>query len=160
MKGGFKVRIRLLKNKDINDVVKLIIYSYAKEDKTRRWNEETAMEYLRRIYKLNKEMCFVAVDGEKIVSIALCIIRPEFSKNILVSDMLLVHPEYREKGLATRLMQKICIKAKNKYNIQSIETSIYTLLDFPVMWYEAIGFKKKKNIELLEAKLDNVLNKL
>lgn len=154
------MRIRLLKSKDIEEVIKLIIYSYYKEEKNRRWDESIAREYLRRIYKLNREMCFVAVDGEKIVSVALCRISPEFTKNVVISDMLLVHPDYRNKKIATKLMQKICTKAQNKYSINQIETSIYTLLDFPIMWYEAIGFKKKKNIELVESKIDIVLKKI
>ena len=73
------MRIRLLKTKDIDEVIKLIIDSYKNEKKERRWNENIARDYLRRIYKLNKEVCLVAQEGEKIVGIALCRIRPEFS---------------------------------------------------------------------------------
>lgn len=150
------MRIRLLKQKDIEEVVKLIIESYKKEDKSRMWTENIAREYLRRIYKLNKEVCFVAQEGEKIIGVALCRIRPEFNKIKVISDMLLVHPEYRKKKVATKLLNKLLTKAKNKFNVTDIETSIYTLLDFPIIWYESIGFRKLKNIEILSANIEKV----
>ena len=150
------MRIRLLKQKDIEEVVKLIIESYKKEDKSRIWTENIAREYLRRIYKLNREVCFVAQEGEKIIGVALCRIRPEFNKIKVISDMLLVHPEYRKKKVATKLLNKLLTKAKNKFNVTEIETSIYTLLDFPIIWYESIGFRKLKNIEILSTNIEKV----
>ncbi len=150
------MRIRLLKQKDIEEVVKLIIESYKKEDKSRIWTENIAREYLRRIYKLNREVCYVAQEGEKIIGVALCRIRPEFNKIKVISDMLLVHPEYRRKKVATKLLNKLLTKAKNKFNVMEIETSIYTLLDFPIIWYESIGFRKLKNIEILSANIEKV----
>lgn len=154
------MRIRLLKQKDIEEVVKLIIESYKKEDKSRIWTENIAREYLRRIYKLNREVCFVAQEGEKIIGVALCRIRPEFNKIKLISDMLLVHPEYRKKKVATKLLNKLLTKAKNKFNVTEIETSIYTLLDFPIIWYESIGFRKLKNIEILSTNIEKVIKLL
>lgn len=153
------MRIRLLKIKDFERVIKLIIESYKKEPKERRWSENIAREYLRRIYKLNKEVCFVAEEGEKIIGVALCRIRPEFNELKLISDMLLVHPEYRKKKIATKLLKKAITKAKNKYEIKYIETSIYTLLDFPIIWYDSIGFRKNKNLEVISADIEKV-NKL
>ena len=154
------MRIRLLKQKDIEEVVKLIIESYKKEDKSRIWTENIAREYLRRIYKLNREVCFVAQEGEKIIGVALCRIRPEFNKIKVISDMLLVHPEYRKKKVATKLLNKLLTKAKNKFNVTEIETSIYTLLDFPIIWYESIGFRKIKNLEILSTSIDKVIKLL
>ena len=154
------MRIRLLKQKDIEEVIKLIIESYKKEEKNRRWTENITREYLRRIYKLNREICFVAQEGEKIIGVALCRIRPEFNRLKIISDMLVVHPEYRKKKVATKLLNKVLTKAKNKFSVIEIETSIYTLLDFPIIWYESIGFRKIKNLEILSASIDKVIKLL
>ena len=154
------MRIRLLKQKDIEEVIKLIIESYKKEEKNRRWTENIAREYLRRIYKLNREICFVAQEGEKIIGVALCRIRPEFNRLKIISDMLVVHPEYRKKKVATKLLNKVLTKAKNKFSVTEIETSIYTLLDFPIIWYESIGFRKIKNLEILSTSIDKVIKLL
>lgn len=154
------MRIRLLRQKDIDEVISVIILSYKNEDKNRRWDENVAREYIRRIYKLNKDFCFVATEGEKIVGVALSRVSPEFNKYILISDMLLVHPEYRRKRIASKLLRKMCIKAKNKYGIEDIQTSVYTLLDFPIMWYESIGFRNIANTEVIQNTVNEILKNI
>ena len=54
-------------------------------------------------------------------------------------------------------MRKVCIKAENKYNIREIESSIYTLTNFPITWYESIGFRTRKNYEVTRGSIDNIL---
>ena len=54
-------------------------------------------------------------------------------------------------------MRKVCIKAENKYNIREIESSIYTLTNFPITWYESIGFRTRKNYEVTRGKIENIL---
>ena len=71
--------------------------------------------------------------------------------------MLLVHPDYRRKKIGSKLMRKVCIKAENKYNISEIESSIYTLTNFPITWYESIGFRTRKNYEVTRGKIENIL---
>lgn len=154
------MRIRLLKLKDIDEVVSVIITSSSKENKNKKWDEKFAYEYIKRIYKLNKEICFVATENGKIVGVALSRINPEFNKYVLISDMLLVHPKHRNKKIATKLLKKTCIKAQNKYHIEKIQISIDTLLDFPVIWYESIGLKKIKNLEVLNGSIDKIIRKL
>lgn len=151
------MRIRLLKKKDIAEVSKLLVDSYKKEDKKRRWNLKYANEYILLIYRMCKDLCFVATENEKIIAVALCIIQPEFDKNILESKVLLVHPEYRKRKIASKLLKKICIKANNKYNIDIIQTNIYTFTNFPITWYESIGFRTRKNYETTRANIDKVL---
>ena len=71
--------------------------------------------------------------------------------------MLLVHPDYRRKKIGSKLMRKVCIKAENKYNIHEIESSIYTLTNFPITWYESIGFRTRKNYEVTRGSIENIL---
>ena len=109
------------------------------------------------LYRICKDLCFVAVDNEKIVGVALGIILPEFNKEIVDFKVLLVHPDYRRKKIGSKLMRKVCIKAENKYNIKEIESSIYTLTNFPITWYEGIGFRTRKNHEVTRASIEKVL---
>jgi len=151
------VRIRLLKRNEINKVAKLFVESYKKDDKARRWNESLAEKYILMLYRLCKDLCFVAVDNEKIVGVALGVIMPEFNKEIVEFKVLLVHPEYRRKRIGSKLMRKVCIKAENKYNISEIEASIYTLTNFPITWYESVGFRTRKHHEVTRASIINIL---
>ena len=151
------MRIRLLKRNEINEVAKLFVESYKKEDKARRWTETLAEKYILMLYRLCKELCYVAVDNDKIVGAALGIVMPEFDKEIVDFKVLLVHPNYRRKKIGSKLMRKVCIKAENKYNINEIESSIYTLTNFPITWYESIGFRTRKHHEVTRASIDKVL---
>ena len=151
------MRIRLLKKSDINVVAKLFVESYIKENKTRRWNEHLAEKYILMLYRLCRDLCFVAIDNEKIVGVSLALIIPEFDKEVVESKVLLVHPEYRRKKIGSKLMKKVCAKAENKYNIGEIETSIYTLTNFPITWYESIGFRTKKHYEVTRASVADIL---
>lgn len=151
------MRIRLLKRNEINIVAKLFVESYKKDDKARRWDETLAEKYILMIYRLCKDLCFVAVEGEHIVGVALGLIMPEFNKEIVDFKVLLVHPDYRRKKIGSKLMRKVCIKAESKYNIKEIEASIYTLTNFPITWYESVGFRTRKHHEVTRASITNVL---
>ena len=154
------MRIRLLKKTEIKDVATLLVETYESEVKERRWNIKYAEDYVQMMYKMCNKLCFVAIENGKIVGTTLNIIMPEFNKNILESRVLLVHPDYRRQKIGTKLITKVCEKALNDYNINEIESSIYTLTNFPITWYECIGFRTKKHYETTRANIANILNKV
>lgn len=151
------MRIRLLKRSEISKVARLFVESYKKDEKTRRWDEVCAEKYILMLYRICKDLCFVAVDNEKIVGVALGVIMPEFNKEIVEFKVLLVHPDYRRKKIGSKLMRKVCVKAENKYSIKEIESSIYTLTNFPITWYESVGFRTRKHHEVTRASITDVL---
>ena len=151
------MRIRLLKRNEINQVAKLFVESYKKDSKNRRWEESLAEKYILMMYRLCKDLCFVAVDNEKIVGVTLGLIMPEFNTQIVELKTLLVHPKYRRQKIASRLVRKICIKAENKYNIKEVEASMDTLTNFPITWFESIGFRTKKHYEVTRASITSIL---
>lgn len=151
------MRIRLLKKSDIEKVAKLFVESYVKDEKNRRWQKKYAEKYILMIYRICKDLCFVAIEGEKIVGVSLNVILPEFNKEIISSKVLLVHPNYRKQKIGSKLLKRVLSKAYNKYELKEIETSIYTLTNFPITWYEKVGFRTKKNYEITKANISNVL---
>ena len=151
------MRIRLLKRSEIDVVSKLFVESYKKDEKHRRWTEEYAKKYILMLYRLSKELCFVAVENERIIGVSLSLILPDFNKEVLESKVLLVHPEYRRKKVASKLLRKTCLKAQNKFGIEEIETGIYTLTNFPITWYERIGFRTVKHYEITRASIEKIL---
>lgn len=154
------MRIRLFNKKDMEECVKLIVNVYSKESKNKRWNSKIAREYIFMHYRMNKELCFVATENKKIIGIGLCMIKPEYTKYIIASHILIVHPDYRRKKIATKLLSKIITKAENKYGIDEIESSVESLTNFPISWYESIGFKEKKHYTIVKAKIQNVLKSI
>ena len=154
------MRIRLFNKKDLEEATQLIITSYKKEDKKNKWTKEIAEKYVLMHLRLNKDLCFVATENKKIIGIGLCILKPYYNKVIIDSHILIVHPDYRRKKVATKLLKKIVTKANNKYGIDEIESSVTSLTNFPISWYESIGFKEKKNYTLIKANIQNILKSI
>jgi len=154
------MRIRLMKKSDIPQVVELFVESYKKEEKAMRWSNVLAEKYILMIYRMCKDLCFVIVNKDKIIGCAMSVITPEYDKCIIDSKILLVHPDFRKQGLAKKLIRKTCIKAEQKYNIEIIESNIYTLTNFPISWYESIGFRTKKHFETTRANIAKVLKEI
>lgn len=160
MWSDFFMRIRLMKKQDIPEVVKLFVESYKKEDKSMRWSEELAEKYITSLYRSGKDLSFVVINKDHVIACAMSQLVPEYTKCVLSSKVLLVHPDFRRQGIGKKLVRKTCIKAQNKYMLDEIETNIYTLTNFPIMWYESIGFRTKKNFEITRAKIDKVISKV
>lgn len=151
------MRIRLLKKGEIDKVSKLFVEAYVKDEKSRRWQKKYAFKYVLMIYRECKDLCFVAVQGDEIIGVSLNVILPEFNKEVISSKVLLVHPSYRKQKVASKLLKKVLSKANNKYGLKEVETNIYTLTNFPITWYERIGFRRKKYYEITKANIANVL---
>lgn len=154
------MRIRLMKKSDITSVVELFIESYKKEDKHMRWNKIMAEKYITMLYRMCRDLSFVIINKDKVIACAMSIMVPEYTKCIVDSKILLVHPDYRKQGFGKKLIRKTCLKSINKYKIDEIESNIYTLTNFPITWYESIGFRTKKNFEITRAKIDDVIRTL
>ena len=154
------MRIRLFNKKDLDEVVSLILNTYKKENKKKIWTKDIAEKYILMHYRMNKELCFVATENQKIIGIGLCMLKPEYTKYIIQSHILIVHPDYRRKKVATKLLKKIISKASNKYGIDEIESSVESLTTFPISWYESIGFREKKHYTLVKASIDDVLKSI
>ena len=154
------MRIRLFNKKDLEEACQLILISNKKEEKKKRWTKEMSEKYLQIHLRINKDLCFVATEEQKVIGIGLCMLKPLYNNYIIDSHILIVHPDYRRKKIATKLLKKIITKAKNKYGIDEIESSVTSLTNFPISWYESIGFKEKKNYTLIKANVEKVLKSI
>lgn len=152
------MRIRLFNKKDLDEAVNLFIDIFKKENKKKIWTKDMAEKYILMHYRMNKDLCFVATENQKIIGIGLCMLKPEYTNYIIDSHILIVHPDYRRKRVATKLLKKIITKAVNKYGACEIESSVESLTTFPISWYESIGFREKKHYTLVKAKISDVLN--
>jgi ribosomal protein S18 acetylase RimI-like enzyme len=135
---------------DINELIRLRIAYMMDDFGSVSENERIALEkqlpdYFSR--KLGSELiAFVARDEEKIVSVAYLLII-EMPANLLLlngryGDVLNVYtePEYRGKGLATRLMNNL-IEYGKKAGLGRIDL-LATGDGYPI--YKKVGFEDKK----------------
>ncbi len=150
------MRIRLFNRKDLEEVSNLIVDSYKKEDKDRRWSNEMIEKYILLHLRLNKDLCFVATEGDRIIGAGLCILKPQYNQLVMDSHILVVHKDFRRQGVGSKILRKMVEKANKKYEIEQIEVSIFTLTNFPISWYESLGFREKKNHTLVVANVNQI----
>lgn len=146
-----------MKKKELNCVTKLLVDAFIKEKKTKRWSVNAANKYINIIYRISKDVCFVAVEGNEIIGISLNEIWPEHEREILKLSMLVVNEKYRNKKVASKLIKKTITKANKKYDVEDVELGVETITNFPVMWFEKIGFNKKENYEILKGKILEII---
>lgn len=152
------MQVRLIKKKDLNIVAEILIKAFNKEKKQKRWDRDIAERYISIIYRISKDVCFLATEGEKVIGFSLNEIIPECNKQILKLSMFVVEEKHRRNKVASKLIKKAIQKAYKKYNIETVEIGLETITNFPIIWFEKLGFDKRPNYELLKAKIIEVVN--
>ena len=124
-----------------DEMIRLYQEEYS-EDATHQWSWEKAKESLEVCWKYFADFNFVALDdtGELMGGI-FNLINPYFQSDVLFVLSIQVKPKFREKGVATALLQKAVEAAKEK-GIAGIRLLTDERKDFPKNWYEKLGFKK------------------
>lgn len=98
-------------------------------------------EYIRT--KINNENAVVALDGEKLAGF--CYIEVWQNKEYLANSGLVVHPDYRNMGLAKKIKQKIFELSKEKYpdvKIFGITTSLAVMKINYELGYQPVTFSE------------------
>lgn len=98
-RGAKTMQIRLMKKADIPHVSQLFVDSYAIETKNMRWSYSNALKYVNIMYRLGKDLSFVALEGNQIVACSITCIIPQYLEEVASSKVLLVHPKYRKQKI-------------------------------------------------------------
>ena len=93
------MRIRLMKKVDIPHISQLFVDSYALEAKNMRWSYSNALKYVNIMYRLGKDLCFVAIEDSQIVACSITCILPQYLEEVASYKVLLVHPKYRKQKI-------------------------------------------------------------
>ena len=79
----------------------------------------------------------------------------------LIDTEIFVSKDYQEKHLGRALMLEHLKQAKIKYNVKTVEFHTYgDETEFPQNWYNRIGFKKDEELIIMNANVEEVLDKL
>jgi len=130
---GFKVKVRLAKQKDVNNIYKIGTShsDFAVSKRIRFYERNEIKEWIR-----NKSHIFlVAEKGNKIIGFLCCII---ISRHWAMIDNLFILPEYRHTGNGKKLLET-CIKKLKERKID-YATRLIKLKKFSKK-YPLMGFK-------------------
>jgi GNAT superfamily N-acetyltransferase len=132
-------------SKYFSDSVDLFVDVYSDSNGT--WSSAKAGEYLQRILNLGTEYCFVALEGDQYIGSVFSFLCPNYDTDLLFIDVVQVKSEFRRKGVASALLEKVLEKAKRE-KISSVNLWSDSSSEFPISWYTSLGFKTTKWVEL------------
>lgn len=153
--------IRLVEKTDIEELAKIYKDLYDNADIGENWTIEKAYDLLMYWYQKQKDLFFVDIEDNVPVGAIVSGVKAWFDGLRLVDTEIFVSKECQKKHIGKNLMLAHLKKAKIKYNVNMIEFHTYGNEDeFPQNWYRRIGFKKDDELIIMNANVEDVLNKL
>ena len=153
--------IRLVKKEDIKYLAPIYKELYDDADIGENWTIEKSEELLNYWYNKQGDLFFVAEEDEKPVGAIMSGVKSWFDGLRLIDTEIFVSKDYQEKHLGRALMLEHLKQAKIKYNVKTVEFHTYgDETEFPQNWYNRIGFKKDEELIIMNANVEEVLDKL
>lgn len=155
-----KLQIRVMEEKDFNELAVLYVDIYDKVDIGEKWTKESAYELMKYWFARQGDLGIVAVYDGKIVGGFVAGIKPWWDGNHLVDGEIFVGFDYHKLGIGTELSKAMYKKAIEKYKITSIDLVTFSKNGFPLSWYESLGFEKDSQLIMISGKPEDVIKKL
>lgn len=153
--------IRNVKIEDLKELAPIYKELYDDADIGEYWAIESAEKLLKYWYDKQQDLFFVAEEDGKAVGAVMSGVKPWFDGNRLVDTEIFVSKKYQERHIGKELYKTHLSEAKRIYQAKVIEFHIYGNEDeFPQNWYNKIGFKKDKELIIMNADIQQVLERL
>lgn len=153
--------IRLVKEEDIKELAPIYKELYDDADIGEFWSIESAKKLLEYWYEKQGDLFFVAEEDGKVIGAIMSGIKPWFDGNRLVDTEIFVCKKFQEKHIGKELYKIHLKEAQRIYQAKVIEFHTYgDESEFPQNWYNRIGFKKDKELIIMNANIDQVLRNL
>ncbi len=160
------LKIRQITEKDLDKLAEIYTEVYRVFDVGEKWTTNKAKILFEYWLKTQPDLCYCAELGGKLIGAFVVGIKPWWDGNQLVDGEIFVHPDYHKKGIGTELSKTVFRVALQKYQVVSWVATTFKNKEFPLSWYQRLGFKEdgnwilitgdvKKALEILE---ENSLN--
>ena len=133
----------LKKDEDINTIAEFYADYYSNSVLQEKWTKESAVKLFRYFYNQNKDLFFIAYDGDKPVGIITSVLKPWWDGNHLEDGEVFVIGEYRKKGIAKLLFKALFECAvRNIMRQHSKHTHTKMRMVFHIVGIKNWGLKK------------------
>ncbi|MBM2820946.1 MAG: N-acetyltransferase protein [Candidatus Berkelbacteria bacterium] len=133
------IKIRLIKEDDIEEVAKIFMESFNTAAK-KGWKKQPVEKYMKYWFAKRPDL-FIVAEDMKILGGAVGEIKPLVGGNHLVDLQLFVDIKNQKQGIGKKLLKAIIEKAILQYNIVEVQGFADRTTDFPMQWYKRLGLK-------------------
>ncbi len=155
-----RVVIRMMTEKDLNEVATVFTEAYDEADIGERWTHKTSYFLMEYWLLKQPDLCFVATVENKIVGGFVSGIKPWWDGNHLIDGEIFVDPAYQTCGIGLKLSKVMYQTALEKYKITNISFVTFSRNNFPLRWWRKLGFTIETHLILIDADPKEVLKKL
>jgi len=157
---SMSINIRLMQEKDLDELAEVYTEVYQKFDVGERWTTETSKKLFSYWYDKQPDLFFVAEHESKVVGGFVAGVKPWWDGNHLSDGEIFVHPDHQKQGIATKLSIALYEKALEKYNVTEFDASTFKKKEFPLSWYKSIGFEENEDWTIISGNIKTILSNL
>ncbi|MFH0804715.1 MAG: GNAT family N-acetyltransferase [Patescibacteria group bacterium] len=154
-----EISIRLVNESELEDTGRAYGASFSDSEFGEHWTELQAIALIRTCYRIQSDLFYIAVDGQKVVGGVAARIKPWYDGMRLADIELFVIPSHRRRGIAKQLVAALLSTAVDKYRVSTIETLTGKPGDFLHDYYLRHGFKPS-GLSHIEANSADIIKKI
>ena len=154
------IPIRRMTETDLPGLAKIYCEVYRIFDVGEQWDEVSAGKLLHYWLLRQPDLAFTAQSDNKLVGAFMAGIKPWWDGNHLVDGEIFVHPDYQAKGVGTQLSKVVFQTAIEKYQATVWDTYTFAKHEFPLKWYQSLGFVPNEDWIMISGDLKEALARL
>ncbi len=153
------VNIRLVREADLPKLSEIYKAAYNPLNIGENWDSDTALKLMRHLYDEQGDLFFVA-EEEAIVGGIVALVKPWWDGNHLTDGEVFIDPHHQNKGIGTKLINRLFTESLEKYKAISWDTFTHRVHEYPLKWYKSIGFKEIEQWVMITGDIKEVLERL
>ena len=154
------MKIRAIADHDLDALGQVYVDSFREVDPSEKWTVERGAELIKFILTKQQDLAFLAQDEGKIAGAILGMVKPWWDGNHLVETELFLSPAFQKRKIGTKLFHHYLDTARRLYDVTVIEAVTFKNLEFPISWYRSMGFKEKKDWQVMFGEVGDLIGYL
>jgi GNAT superfamily N-acetyltransferase len=154
------MEIRHVAQEDLQNLAEVYAESFTLADPQKPWTSERAFKLLEHFYMHQRDLFFVACEGETLLGGMAVMIKPWREGNRCTEGVIFVDHTRQKTGVGKSLFIRVLEEAIAKYQADSFEAVTFAAKEFPLTWYEKIGLAHDEWAILIKGKTQDMLTKL
>lgn len=154
------VQITPTNKSDLKELAKIYTEAYNSLQIGEEWDDKSAHQLLLHLFETQPDLSFTARIDNKIVGAIVAIIKPWWDGNHITDGEIYIDPAYQRHGIGRALIKELFTEAKEKYGAKSWDTFTHVIHEYPLKWYQDMGFEEIEEWTMISGNIEKVLKNL